>query len=237
MVGDADELEKQSKALKQAKIDVESYERQVGTAQRRWNDANETFNIATRAVEALNTAFESGSTEKKQAAYTALKTEADKLGIKVSDLNYEFSETDASTLTQRLIELKQRGLKPVTDAMDRAQVETREMGNTAKQAGKDVKESAEAYKEMNDAAAQRDAFESKIKSFLGVAGAAQVMRHALRDAMQTITELDKTMTEMSVVTDLEVGDYWDQLPQYTKRANELGLAINDVYKADTLYYQ
>jgi TP901 family phage tail tape measure protein len=72
---------------------------------------------------------------------------------------------------------------------------------------------------------------------LGVAGAAQVMRHALRDAMQTITELDKTMTEMSVVTDLEVGDYWDQLPQYTKRANELGLAINDVYKADTLYYQ
>jgi hypothetical protein len=111
------------------------------------------------------------------------------------------------------------------------------MGSTAKQAGKDVKESAEAYKEMNDAAAQRDAFESKIKSFLGVAGAAQVMRHALRDAMQTITELDKTMTEMSVVTDLEVGDYWDQLPQYTQRANELGLAINDVYKADTLYYQ
>jgi TP901 family phage tail tape measure protein len=45
------------------------------------------------------------------------------------------------------------------------------------------------------------------------------------------------MTEMSVVTDLSVGDYWDQLPQYTARANELGLAINDVYKADTLFYQ
>jgi hypothetical protein len=55
--------------------------------------------------------------------------------------------------------------------------------------------------------------------------------------MQTITELDKTMTEMSVVTDLSVGDYWDQLPQYTERANKLGLAINDVYKADTLFYQ
>jgi hypothetical protein len=38
------------------------------------------------------------------------------------------------------------------------------------------------------------------------------MRAALRDAMQTITELDATMTEMAVVTDLSVGDYWNQLP-------------------------
>ena len=70
-----------------------------------------------------------------------------------------------------------------------------------------------------------------------MAGAAQVLRSALRSAMDTIKELDATMTEMSVVTDLSVGDYWDQLPEYTKRANELGLAINDVYKADTLFYQ
>jgi hypothetical protein len=36
-----------------------------------------------------------------------------------------------------------------------------------------------------------------------------VLRAALRDAMQTIIELDATMTEMSVVTDLSVGEYWD----------------------------
>jgi hypothetical protein len=35
------------------------------------------------------------------------------------------------------------------------------------------------------------------------------MRSAFRDAMQTITELDATMTEMSVVTDLGVSDYWN----------------------------
>jgi hypothetical protein len=45
------------------------------------------------------------------------------------------------------------------------------------------------------------------------------------------------MTEMAVVTDLEVGDYWNQLPEHTKRASELGVAIGDVYKAETLYYQ
>jgi hypothetical protein len=59
----------------------------------------------------------------------------------------------------------------------------------------------------------------------------------MRDAMQTITELDATMTEMAVVTDLSVGDYWDQLPEYSKNASALGVSINDAYKAATLYYQ
>jgi TP901 family phage tail tape measure protein len=83
----------------------------------------------------------------------------------------------------------------------------------------------------------REAFESKIKQFLGLSGAAQVLRSAFRDAMTTIRELDATMTEMAVVTDLSVGDYWDQLPEYSARASELGVSINDAYKAATLYYQ
>jgi TP901 family phage tail tape measure protein len=55
--------------------------------------------------------------------------------------------------------------------------------------------------------------------------------------MQTISELDATMTEMAVVTDLTVGDYWDQLPEYSKQASDLGVSINSAYKAATLYYQ
>jgi hypothetical protein len=35
------------------------------------------------------------------------------------------------------------------------------------------------------------------------------MRAALRDAIATIKQLDETMTEMAVVTDLGVGDDWD----------------------------
>jgi hypothetical protein len=67
----------------------------------------------------------------------------------------------------------------------------------------------EAVKESDAVASQKDAFESRIKSFLGMSGAATVLKRALKDAVSTITELDKTMTEMSVVTDLTVGDYWE----------------------------
>ena len=55
--------------------------------------------------------------------------------------------------------------------------------------------------------------------------------------MSTIKELDAVMTQMSVVTDLTVGDYWDQLPEYSARASELGVSITSAYEAATLYYQ
>jgi hypothetical protein len=59
----------------------------------------------------------------------------------------------------------------------------------------------------------------------------------LRNAFQDIKELDAAMTEIAVVTDFDIGDMWDQMPQYTERANELGLAITEVYEASALFYQ
>jgi hypothetical protein len=59
----------------------------------------------------------------------------------------------------------------------------------------------------------------------------------MTSAFNTIKELDAAMTEMAVVTDTDISGYWDQLPEYTARANELGLTIKDVYQADTLFYQ
>jgi hypothetical protein len=72
-----------------------------------------------------------------------------------------------------------------------------------------LEQATEATKAMDEAAQQRDAFEGKVKSFLGLSGAAQVLRAALRDAIATITELDAVMGQMAVVTDLSVGDYWE----------------------------
>jgi TP901 family phage tail tape measure protein len=82
-----------------------------------------------------------------------------------------------------------------------------------------------------------NAVEDRIKSLLGFTGAVEVLKTSARHAIATIKELDETMTEMAVVTDLTVGDYWDQLPEYSQRASELGVSINSAYKAATLYYQ
>jgi TP901 family phage tail tape measure protein len=55
--------------------------------------------------------------------------------------------------------------------------------------------------------------------------------------MTAVKDLDAVMTEMAMVTDSGIGDYWNQLSEHTDRASALGVAIKDVYKAETLYYQ
>jgi hypothetical protein len=47
--------------------------------------------------------------------------------------------------------------------------------------------------------------------------------------MQTVKELDATMTEAAVVTEFDVSDMWDKLPIYSAQAQKLGVSINGMY--------
>jgi hypothetical protein len=64
-----------------------------------------------------------------------------------------------------------------------------------------------------------------------------LFKRAVTSALNTVKELDATMTEAAVVTEFDIGDMWEKLPEYSERAQELGVAINDMYGATTLYYQ
>ena len=82
-----------------------------------------------------------------------------------------------------------------------------------------------------------DQIKSRIQYFFGLANAINLVKRAVHGAVDTIKELDKAMTETAVVTDYTVKDMWSQLPEYTKRANELGVTTKDAYESATLYFQ
>lgn len=77
----------------------------------------------------------------------------------------------------------------------------------------------------------------KLKYFFGIENAIYLARRAIRSAYQSITELDKVMTDTAVVTNFTVGDMWEKLPEYTKMANKLGATTKGAYETSTLYYQ
>ena len=154
-----------------------------------------------------------------------------KYGIKIEDIQ------SVEQLQQVLEELQQTTDKKTAKNLKEIAKRVEEVGKVCEDTTGDIKNSTNALNDQNEKAKQVDAFYDRVKAILSFKGATQLLQAAIRNAISTIKELDATMTEMSVVTDLNVGDYWDQLPEYTKRANELGLAINDVYKADTLFYQ
>ena len=74
-------------------------------------------------------------------------------------------------------------------------------------------------------------------SFFSIDNAVNLFKRAVRSAFETVKELDAAMTETAVVTDFSVGDMWDQLPRYTKAANELGTTTLGAYQTMTLFYQ
>ena len=84
---------------------------------------------------------------------------------------------------------------------------------------------------------QVEMVDRQIQSYFGLSQMLRKVMNIARQAFRTVQELDKSMTETAVVTNFDVSDMWEKLPQYTQVANELGVAINDVYKATTLYYQ
>ena len=100
-----------------------------------------------------------------------------------------------------------------------------------------MRSSAEAVAEFDTRINDINTLKTRIQYFFGLNNAIQLVKRTMRDAYQTIKDLDKAMTETAVVTNFSVGDMWAQLPEYTKRANELGVTTQAAYEAATLYYQ
>jgi hypothetical protein len=86
-----------------------------------------------------------------------------------------------------------------------------------------MRSSAEAVAEFDTRINDINTLKTRIQYFFGLNNAIQLVKRTMRDAYQTIKDLDKAMTETAVVTNFSVGDMWAQLPEYTKRANELGV--------------
>ncbi len=102
---------------------------------------------------------------------------------------------------------------------------------------RNIQELGEQGEQVSKTVAEVDNLKNRILDFFSISNAIQLFKNSIRSAFETVKELDKTMTETAVVTDFSVTDMWNQLPEYTKRANELGVATNDAYAAATLYYQ
>ena len=53
-----------------------------------------------------------------------------------------------------------------------------------------------------------------IFDFFSISNAIQIFKNAVKNAIDTVKELDAVMTETAVVTDFSIGDMWEKLPEY-----------------------
>lgn len=173
----------------------------------------------------------------KSVDFRGLKNALEAAGLSefADELNYskgslEKLQSKLETLDGESLERLNQALAEYAANADRGGAETddfvaalRRMGDSAN----DTKRLANEAENLNNS----------IKNFFSISNGIQLFKNAIRDAYNTVKELDAAMTEMAVVTDFSVGDMWDMLPQYTAAANDLGRATVDMYSATAKYVQ
>lgn len=76
-----------------------------------------------------------------------------------------------------------------------------------------------------------------LKRWMGTYQVINLIRRGIRSAYQDITNLDKAMTNIAVVTDYNVSDLWGQINKYMSVAKQYGVTTQGVYEVSQLYFQ
>ena len=149
--------------------------------------------------------------------------------------------TSANTLETEMNEVAASMNKIQTGNLDKVKTTLQELGSSAEkysqQQQKMNQQSQQGVMYQYNKQMQVNDLRMQVQYFFGLQNMIRLFRRGVQDAINTVKELDKAMTATAVVTDFSVGDMWGQLPEYTKRAQQLGTTIADMYNATTLYYQ
>lgn len=145
---------------------------------------------------------------------------------------------------KKLVELQQslEGIK--TDAIRQGAIEVDRMGGAATGAAPAVSGLESAIDGVNEQATGLKAASDDVQNlynrfsnFFTLTNAVNLFTKAVRDAFESVKELDASMTDIAVVTDFNLGDIWDTVPEYTDLANKMGVTIQGVYDVSKLFYQ
>lgn len=224
-------------AVTKAQTNLDNYDfgdfENINKANKRLNELNENLKKAKENLAAV----------KQQDIGIARFEELKKNLENIKDIDWSSFGVDFSKIQN--IEDFDRALKSIKDNSGKGAEEAIEAINRALQsalgnAGNMGNEMEQVSDQFDRLAAQKrdiDSLRQSLLNFFGIQNAIQLFKRAVREAYDSVTELDKAMTETAVVTDFSVGDMWDQLPEYTKMANDLGTTTLGAYETATLFYQ
>ena len=127
-----------------------------------------------------------------------------------------------------------RAIPLAFEAMGRSAATTAE---PVRAVGEMIEATSETARGITRAAEETERLKDSILEFFSISNTIQIFKDAIRDAFNTVKELDAAMTETAVVTDASIGDMWNRLPRYTQAANDLGTTTLGAYETMTLFYQ
>lgn len=245
---------------------LESGEKKSGAEYQDLEQKVKSANAAIAQLERTNLSYDT-TIQKNKATMNGLKTEISSTNASVTDMKNELTKLQdeakdpegLAQLRQRLAELKNinideiptdlEEIKQVIDNLNSEELEKikqhledippnlEEVSQAANECGNSFDAMKNNARGLDQTAREIENLHNQVLQFFSIGNAVQLFKRAVKSAFDTVKKLDATMTETAVVTDFTVGDMWKQLPTYSAEATKLGAAINDLYAANTLYYQ
>ena len=170
----------------------------------------------TDAQKYFNNFFNSLKTNIKEANnIESLRTKLSELGVELEGLNIKSLEDGPKAFEEWV-----QSIRNVDGALDQLHNSTQDTANGM----------VRMVDEVNE-------LKSSTQYFFSLRNMINLLKRGIDEAVQSVKELDKAMTETAVVTDYKVSDLWGMLPEYTKVANQLGATTQGAYETMTLYYQ
>ena len=188
------------------------------TRREEWEAELERLKTKSEEVEAANKTVKTTiETQSSEANITSLTNQISALSQKVKELE-RFLASEAKTQAN------------VNKEINKASASFSKMGDEINSASHQLRELTEAQERISN-------IKSAIKNWLGFSEVVNITKNALRDAFNNIKELDATMTQIAVVTDMSQSELWDQVSTYSAIAKQYGATTQGVYEVSQLYYQ
>ena len=125
--------------------------------------------------------------------------------------------------------------------LSRARIEVEKLASDSSKLELGMRQVGLAAKEMANSSynmsKQLGDLQQSTQYFFSLRNMINLLKQGIDQAVESVKNLDKAMTETAVVTNFSVADMWKDLPKYTKLANELGATTQGAYETMTLYYQ
>lgn len=140
-------------------------------------------------------------------------------------------------LRETIAQLGAEDLDAANKLLEQFQQNVNDISPGIKKMSEDVDNASESFKELVRQQNSIDQLKNRLVSFFSIGSVVQTFRRAVRAAYESVKELDAAMTQAAVVTNYDIGDMWERLPEYTDRANKLGASVKGAYETTTLFYQ
>lgn len=196
---------------------------------------NQTIEDARKKQEELTALMERAKGNKSGAVYVIEDNKRVKKTVDDLQKSYNGYTLVIANAEKGLVEVD-AALKEQANVQEKANSATEQANGILVTNEQLLRKKAEAEAEAEN---QRtlDRLKQKITYYTSLAFSIQVVRRAIREAVQTYKELDESITSIAMVSGLSRDTLWGQIGTYNDLAKELGTTTGEVLNAAKLYYQ